>query len=130
MGPPVGEPNAGRQESARSNEIAELRHRDASRREATAEAPYAKRSVRSRWQSRARRRPLCPAGRRFAGSMRQAFVHTMRCPADHCSDAIKPSENSSATLAPISVVAAGPSRHVAIETSPISAARIARHSSR
>ena len=31
MGPPVGEPNAGRQESARSNEIAELRHRDASR---------------------------------------------------------------------------------------------------
>ena len=41
-----------------------------------------------------------------------------------------PSENSSATLAPISVVAAGPSRHVAIEMSPISAARIARHSSR
>ena len=29
----MGEPNAGRQESLRSNEIAELRHRDASRRE-------------------------------------------------------------------------------------------------
>ena len=39
--------------------------------------------------------------------MRQAFVHTMRSPADHCSDAIKPNANSSATLPPISVPATG-----------------------